>query len=107
MLSPFLVPSGGALITVTQKSDTSVWNCDHNLAFCQSFSPVARHSAERISSSTMLFVVGAVLALVGLDSGISNLISKFVLELPNTRKQELEGQRTLITLNFVSLYENL
>lgn len=55
----------------------------------------------------MLFVVGAVLALVGLDSGISNLISKFVLELPNTRKQELEGQRTLITLNFVSLYENL
>ena len=35
---------------------------------------------------------GVVLALFGLDSWISDLIYKYVLELPNTRTQELEGR---------------
>lgn len=52
---------------------------------------VARHTAEKISSSTLLFVAATVFHLLGLDLGISNLISSLVLELPNSRKQELEG----------------
>jgi len=53
--------------------------------------PVARHTAERMSSSTILLVVAAVLHLLGVDFGLSKLASQLVLELPNSRKQELEG----------------
>ena len=44
-----------------------------------------------MSSSTILLVVAAVLHLLGVDFGLSKLASQLVLELPNSRKQELEG----------------
>ena len=70
-----------------------VWNCDYSLNLPLPFlSPVARHPAERMSSSTIFVITAAVLTLFGLDSWVSDLISKVVLELPNTRKQELEGR---------------
>ena len=45
-----------------------------------------------MSSSTVLLVVAAVLNLLGVDLGLSRLASQLVLELPNSRKQELEGK---------------
>ncbi len=45
-----------------------------------------------MSSSTILLVVAAVLNLLGVDFGLSKLAAKLVLELPNSRKQELEGK---------------
>jgi hypothetical protein len=53
---------------------------------------VARHTAERISSQTVLFALMVLFqALLGIDAGISNIIQKLFLELPNSRTQELEG----------------
>ena len=77
---------------MTKKLVMSVWYCDYSLNLLLPFlALVARHSAERMSSATIFMIAGAVLALFGIESWISNLISKVVLELPNTRKQELEG----------------
>ena len=77
----------------TKKLDTSVWTCCYSMSLSSPIlAPVARHPAERMSSSTIFVIAAAVLALFGLDSWISNMISKIVLELPNTRKQELEGR---------------
>lgn len=55
-------------------------------------STVARHTAERISSQTV--VVGLLFlfsALFSLDLGISNMVQTLLFELPNSRTQELEG----------------
>lgn len=55
-------------------------------------STVARHTAERISSQTV--VIGILFlfsAFFSLDFGISNMVQKLLFELPNSRTQELEG----------------
>ncbi|KAK4689916.1 hypothetical protein P7C73_g203, partial [Tremellales sp. Uapishka_1] len=52
---------------------------------------VARHSAERMSSMKVLFVLGFLLESLGLDVGISRLLLTFMLQLPNSRKNESEA----------------
>ncbi|KAJ8514345.1 hypothetical protein ONZ45_g8118 [Pleurotus djamor] len=52
---------------------------------------VARHVPERVSSQKVLFVVASVLELLGLDFGISRLLTTFLLDLPNSRAQEREA----------------
>ncbi|KAF9524509.1 peptidase family M48-domain-containing protein [Crepidotus variabilis] len=52
---------------------------------------VARHTAERLSTSSLFLGFTAVLALVGLDLGISYLLTTYALDLPNSRKQECEA----------------
>ncbi|KAH7889853.1 peptidase family M48-domain-containing protein [Phlebopus sp. FC_14] len=52
---------------------------------------VARHAPERYSSSKVLILFAFLLQSVGLDVGISQLLSKLFLELPNSRVQELEA----------------
>ena len=61
---------------------------------------MARHASERVSSAKIGLAVISLLALMGLDFGLSNLVSTLLLELPNGRKKELEGHITL-TLFFV------
>lgn len=48
--------------------------------------------SERVSYSKVLLVFATVLASLGVDFGLSNVISTLLLELPNTRKQEYEGE---------------
>jgi len=52
---------------------------------------VARHNAERYSSAKVLLAFATLLEALGLDYGISRLLTTFLLDLPNSRKQELEG----------------
>ena len=52
---------------------------------------VARHNAERYSSMKVLIAFATFLELLGLDYGIARLLTTFLLDLPNSRKQELEG----------------
>ncbi|KAF9239596.1 peptidase family M48-domain-containing protein [Melanogaster broomeanus] len=52
---------------------------------------VARHAPERYSYSKVLILFAFLLQSVGLDIGITNLLSKLLLELPNSRTQELEA----------------
>ena len=55
---------------------------------------VARHTAERISSQTIWFLLAFLLQTLGLDHIVSNALTTFVLELPNSRTQEREGTFT-------------
>ncbi|KAJ9107304.1 hypothetical protein QFC21_000754 [Naganishia friedmannii] len=59
---------------------------------------VARHSAERMSSLKVLFVLGYVLEALGLDVGFSRLLLTFLLQLPNSRKAESEADHIGIHL---------
>ena len=52
---------------------------------------VARHNAERYSSMKVLLAFATLLEVLGLDIGIARLLTTFLLDLPNSRKQELEG----------------
>ncbi|KAE9404927.1 hypothetical protein BT96DRAFT_812719 [Gymnopus androsaceus JB14] len=61
---------------------------------------VARHTAERLSSQTVFMALGLFLALFGVDFGISAIINKMLLELPNSRLQEREAD--LIGLRLMS-----
>ena len=53
---------------------------------------VARHVPERISSQKVFFVIASLLQYLGADFGVSRLFTTFLLDLPNTRAQEKEGQ---------------
>ncbi|KAJ4497381.1 peptidase family M48-domain-containing protein [Lentinula lateritia] len=61
---------------------------------------VARHAAERLSSQTIATALTLFLSALGLDFGISALLNKFLLELPNSRLQEREAD--LIGLRLMS-----
>jgi metalloendopeptidase OMA1, mitochondrial len=67
----------------------------HNrVYFC--FNPglilVARHMSERYSRSRILLAATTILAVaLGTDLGFTSLITKLLLDLPNSRAQELEG----------------
>ncbi|WWC68580.1 uncharacterized protein I206_102510 [Kwoniella pini CBS 10737] len=52
---------------------------------------VARHPAERMSSVKVLFGLGFILESLGLDVGITRLLLTFLLQLPNSRKNESEA----------------
>ena len=54
---------------------------------------VARHNAERYSSMKVLLAFATLLEVLGLDIGIARLLTTFLLDLPNSRKQELEGSQ--------------
>ena len=54
---------------------------------------VARHNAERYSSMKVLLGFATLLEVLGLDIGIARLLTTFLLDLPNSRKQELEGSQ--------------
>ena len=57
---------------------------------------VLRHNSERASSVKVLLVVASIIELLGFDFGISRLATTFLLELPNSRTQELEGLYILL-----------
>lgn len=52
---------------------------------------VARHTAERISSQAVALNLLILLRLAGIDTDISQVAGKLLLELPNSRAQEREG----------------
>ena len=53
---------------------------------------VARHTAENVSSETIMFSLAVVFqSLLGLDLIFGNMISKYLLELLNSRTQEVKG----------------
>ncbi|KAK8861614.1 hypothetical protein IAR55_002437 [Kwoniella newhampshirensis] len=52
---------------------------------------VARHPAERMSSMKVLFALGFILESLGLDVGFTRLLLTFMLQLPNSRKNESEA----------------
>jgi len=52
---------------------------------------VARHNAERYSSMKVLLAFATLLEVLGLDVGIAKLLTTYLLDLPNSRTQELEG----------------
>ncbi|TFY57182.1 hypothetical protein EVG20_g8641 [Dentipellis fragilis] len=52
---------------------------------------VARHVAERYSYSKVLIGLGILLQATGVDFGLSGFATTYLLDLPNSRKQELEA----------------
>lgn len=53
---------------------------------------MARHASERYSSVKVLLAIGFLLEASGFDMGLARLATSLLLELPNSRKQELEGK---------------
>ncbi|KAG6853501.1 hypothetical protein C0991_003775 [Blastosporella zonata] len=54
---------------------------------------VARHTAERISSQTVIYSLLGLASFLGLDVGFTQVVQHFLLELPNSRTQELEADK--------------
>lgn len=52
---------------------------------------VARHSAERLSSMKVLFVLSIALSTLGFDIGLSRMLLNLVMTLPNSRTAESEA----------------
>jgi len=52
---------------------------------------VARHNSERASSVKVLLVLASLLDVLGLDIGITRLLTTLLYELPNSRTQEFEA----------------
>lgn len=53
---------------------------------------VLRHTAERMSSMKVVFLLTTVLSLIGLDFGLSRALVTLLMALPNSRKSETEGK---------------
>jgi len=66
---------------------------------------VARHSAERYSYAKVLIAFAAVLEILGLDFGFSNAIGTLLLDLPNSRTQELEADEIGLKLSSRACYD--
>jgi hypothetical protein len=56
---------------------------------------VVRHNAERYSSMKVLLAIATLLEFLGLDDRVARVLTTFLLDLPNSRKQELEGSPVL------------
>jgi len=65
---------------------------------------VARHNAERYSSMKVLLAFATILDVLGLDVGIARLLTTFLLDLPNSRKQELEADVIGLRLSAKACY---
>ena len=51
----------------------------------------------------VLLAFATLLEVLGLDTGIARLLTTFLLDLPNSRKQELEGSRVYQVVSWKSL----
>lgn len=65
---------------------------------------VAKHSLERYSSSKIFLLFSTLLSVIGLDFGFSSMLSTLLLELPNSRKQELEADEIGLKLAAKACY---
>ena len=63
--------------------------CHHSQHFLLS---VARHSSERYSTIKVFWAAGIVLNTLGLDFNLARILTTYLMELPNSRMQELEGE---------------
>ncbi|KAL0581801.1 metalloendopeptidase [Marasmius crinis-equi] len=66
---------------------------------------VARHTAERVSSQAIAIAFMIVLAASGLDLGISHILHSLLLDLPNSRTQELEADAIGLRLMSKACYD--
>jgi len=65
---------------------------------------VARHNAERYSSMKVFLAFATLLEVLGLDIGVARLLTTFLLDLPNSRKQELEADVIGLKLSAKACY---
>lgn len=87
----FVLPGGKifvftGILPVSANDDGLATVLGHEIAH-----QVARHPAERMSSMKVLFALGFLLETLGLDVGVSRLLLTFMLQLPNSRKNESEA----------------
>ena len=55
----------------------------------------------------VLLAFATLLEVLGLDVGIARLLTTFLLDLPNSRTQELEGSQNLKQLIYVEVPDHL
>jgi len=65
---------------------------------------VARHNAERYSSMKVLIAFATLLEVLGLDVGVARVLTTFLLDLPNSRTQELEADAIGLKLSAKACY---
>ncbi|EDR14669.1 uncharacterized protein LACBIDRAFT_305531 [Laccaria bicolor S238N-H82] len=66
---------------------------------------VARHTAERMSSQTVIWGLLFLLQITGLDYGLFSLFQTFLMELPNSRTQEREADMIGLRLMSRACYD--
>ncbi|KAF9782487.1 hypothetical protein BJ322DRAFT_1111347 [Thelephora terrestris] len=65
---------------------------------------VARHTSERYSSMKVLIAFATLLEVLGLDVGVARFLTTYLLELPNSRTQELEADVIGLRLSAKACY---
>ncbi|KAF4622491.1 hypothetical protein D9613_009081 [Agrocybe pediades] len=75
----------------SQKSAILASSTTHNDVLLLHSCSVARRTAERLSAASTVLGLLALLAILGVDIGLSNLIHTYFVDLPNSRTQEKEA----------------
>lgn len=66
---------------------------------------LARHSAEKVAGSKVLFAAAFVLEMMGLDIGLSRILLNLVMNLPNSRKIESEADELGLRIMSKACYD--
>lgn len=66
---------------------------------------IARHSAEKVAGSKVLFAVAFVLDMMGWDIGLSRILLNLVMSLPNSRKIESEADELGLRIMSQACYD--
>ncbi|GAA5981170.1 hypothetical protein JCM10908_004006 [Rhodotorula pacifica] len=87
----FVLPNGTifvftGILPVAADADGLACVLGHEIAH-----QVARHSAERMSGMKVFYGLALLLASLGIDMGLSQVLLQFVYSLPNSRKNETEA----------------
>ncbi|KZT66307.1 hypothetical protein DAEQUDRAFT_730423 [Daedalea quercina L-15889] len=66
---------------------------------------VLRHMSERTSSAKIFLILASILTIVGLDFGLSRILTELVYDLPNSRMHELEADKVGLRLMAKACYD--
>ncbi|TFY59203.1 hypothetical protein EVJ58_g5927 [Rhodofomes roseus] len=66
---------------------------------------VLRHMSERVSSAKVLLIIASTFSMLGLEFGLSQMVSRLVYELPNSRMHELEADKVGLRLMSRACYD--
>lgn len=66
---------------------------------------VLRHTAERMSSMKVVFLLTTVLSIIGLDFGFSRALVTLLMTLPNSRTSEIEADQVGLNIMAKACYD--
>ena len=101
----FVLPGGHififtGILPVFQSDDGLATVMSHEISH-----QLARHSAEKVAGSKVLFAAAFILEMMGLDIGLSRILLNLVMNLPNSRKIESEADELGLRIMSQACYD--